>query len=129
MKYPATKTKSTITDRDLLRIERDLDAFFHGTDDDEPVTTEEAVALMLADFDNMSPKQQSTYRDDVRKASMAMDALVEQESERRDAKAAEAGEQIYRDRKRLMNDIWTETNDGVSRTFVGSLHPERITRY
>jgi hypothetical protein len=128
MKYPTTtKSKSTITALTPEELMRRWDAML-GVDDDTDdtcTTPEDAIALMLADFDNMSPKQQSTYREDVRKASMAMDALVEEESARRDARVAKAAEQVYADRRRLMNDWWTDERG----TFVGSLHPERTVRY
>jgi hypothetical protein len=61
--------------------------------------------------------------------SSAMDELRVGDDERKSQQLCAIGEKAYADRKRLMNDVWTEINNGVSRDFVGSLHPSHTVRY
>jgi hypothetical protein len=68
-------------------------------------------------------------RNKQRVASFATDEVRVSVEERESRQLASIAEKAYAARRRLMNDIWTETNNGVSRDFVGSLHPSHTVRY
>jgi hypothetical protein len=69
-------------------------------------------------------------RNKQRVASFATDELRVSDEERESRQLASIAEKAYADRRRLMNDIWTEYHaDGTTRDFVGSLHPSHTVRY
>ena len=122
----APKTADELAALTPDELMRRWDAMSGADDDEPPVTTpEQAIQVLLEDYDNMPPDQQRAYRAQVRRTAVAMDEMLEAESARQDVRECKAAEQFYADRKRLMNNLWTDERG----TWRGDLHPERTTRY
>jgi hypothetical protein len=138
MQYPP-KPKTTTKAVDTMspgQLERRWDQLL-GADTPQPqprLTPREVTDLLLEDYNEMTPREQREYRGRVQTAMDAMVAADEaeaaQEYQRKNDQLSRSGEQAYRERSRLMNDRWTETNeDGTTTSFVGSLHEDKVSMY